>query len=106
MDGIPTEIIKIGSLDVEVYKWLTQEQEDQYNTTLLGDEGVDIGSNDGKGEVSVMVKMSNVSAGRKLLVQFSCKNLSWEQYNVLSPKERELLFSGISKIQGREAEKK
>jgi hypothetical protein len=96
---IPKKKIKILGEDIEVYEWLTQDEEDKYNNIIMGTEDIDVSGDGVEGNnISIKVSAVKLSDARKFLVESLCASLTWDEYNVRSPKFREELFRKISDV--------
>lgn len=96
---IPTKKLVIEEEEIVVRSYLTQQQEDEYNSLLLGDQDIDVsdsGSNDG---ISMRFKTSQLASARKFLIESLCVDLTWEEYNTRSPQFRQELFKQLGEIQ-------
>lgn len=108
MQEVPTKKIFIGEgkdkIEVEVRKFLTQEQEDQHQSILMGDQDIDVDVNDkkdsGSEKMTIKVNMSNTNAARKYLVETMLVSHKWEDFNVWEPVLREDLLKQIEILRG------
>ena len=98
---VPTRDIVLGTgeeqVKVKVYKWLIQEEDDQYQTILVG-ESMDLDMESGDktaNTIRTKIGFSSYAAARKYLVETMCINLSWDDFNILSPDMRDELFTKL-----------
>lgn len=90
---IPTTKIKLGDREIEVYQWMTQEEEDQYLNTLTGDKEMSLSS-----EMEMQTSYSTLAKARNFMVQTLCKDFTFEEFNILSPDLRKELDAELAKI--------
>ena len=91
---IPTKKVKIGEKEIEVYKWMTQDQEDEYLSIMTEGKEYTI---DSEGNTQLSVSARALSNSRKYKVESLCKSLSWEEFNNWSPEDRSKLLSVLEK---------
>lgn len=103
---IPTREIAIGTddqpLSVKVYEWLTQDEEDERLKLLTGDQELDIEDSTDKqaspdANVKMKIKMSNLAAVKRHLVEHMCVELKWDAFNIMSPDQRTKLVDELQK---------
>jgi hypothetical protein len=105
MEGkkVPTVEIEIGKGEdvkkVSLYQWLTQEEEDKYNSIMLGDIELDATqlANAQKGEMNMKVSLARVADSNKYLMQCMTVN-PWEEVNNWKPSMRTELLNKIQEI--------
>jgi len=100
---IPTIEVEIGKGEdlkkVVLYQWLTQEEEDKYNSIMLGDLELDPAqlNKASKGEIQMKVSLQRVGESNRFLMQSLCKT-SWEEINSWKPSIRTDLLEKIREI--------
>lgn len=97
---IPTKELLIGKgedrVKVKIYKWLTQDEESEYQNIVVGSNEFEIGDNtDG---VKATVPFANIAKANKFLIESMCVSIKWEEYNVWSPETREELLEKLNVI--------
>ena len=103
--GIPTKTITLGKgkgqLEVKVYEYLTQEEEDQRIELMTGENDVEIVP----GQDPVFkTKISNINRARDYLISAICVDLTPEKVNIMPPKLRKELTDQLQSLT--ETEKK
>lgn len=104
---IPTITITIDATEdepareVEVYKWLTQDENDEYQMTLIGD--VDVSGNaDGKFTATTF----NAIKARNYKLKAMLKSPAWQEMSVWSPEQRESLMDKVSDLSEKKKQSK
>jgi len=92
-----------GKRVLEVYKWLSQDEENDYN--LIISEGQDF-EKDENGEFRFKVLPSTLAKANKFLFQALVKNVEWDEFNYWPPKDREMALDKLSEITTGEDKKK
>ena len=100
---IPTVEVDIEGEKVLLYQWLSQEEEDKFNTILLGDFEVNEKQlkemSTGKSEMKI--SMSKVAESNKFLMQSLVKSPTWEIINSWKPSKRASLLNQINEVRSK-----
>lgn len=107
MSNIPTIEIDIGKgnekLTIKIYKWLSQDSENEYMSILAGDTGIDT-SQDLEDTKNLKVGIFKVKASLKNIYkaqQYLLKNIliipTYEEFNVMQPSVREEISRRVDK---------
>lgn len=104
---IPTVKVEFTGLeekrDVEVYKWLTQDEENEYN--IIISEGQDFERNQ-DGDFQFKVYPSTLVKANKFLFDCLVLDVKWEDFNCWPPSDREQLLDKLGEIKGQSDKKK
>ena len=105
---IPTiESITIGEGEgakvVKLYKWLTQKEEDEYQSILLGESelgstSIQSGQKGETPEIEVHIKMRTINDAKQYLTGCYLANISFDEYSVLEPSIRADIDKDIEKL--------
>lgn len=99
--AIPTVKIKIGEKEdqkeIELYQWLTQQEDDEYQNILTGGEKLELSSSD-TDSIKFSATIANVTSARNYLVEHYCINLKPEEFNVMNPALRSELAEKIQEL--------
>lgn len=90
-ENIPTIKFTIEGTEFEAYEWLTQTEEDTYNSLLLS-------SNTLKKGDEVGIKMADVSSAMAFLVKSLIKSHTYEQIDIMKPIVRRQLHAKVVEI--------
>ena len=96
---IPTTKVAIKGLDSELvlYNWLTQD-ESQAQLDIIT-EGKDLSPTNLKdGSLQLSVSSGIIGKLNRFKIESLCQNLTWDDFNVLSPDLRDKILSEIDKI--------
>lgn len=95
---IPTTILEIGEdkLKVEVYQWLSQEEEDEYNSILIGSKAIE--TNTKAKELSFSVSYSDVLKANSYRLKTLLKSPSWDEVSQWSPDLRKELNDKVTEV--------
>lgn len=80
-------------LVVSAYSWLTVEEEDEYLLSVLGGTEIVPGQ-----ESNVVLTADKISKAREFTVKSLCQSLTWEEYGVLSPSQRDEIYQKLVEI--------
>jgi hypothetical protein len=98
---IPTDTFTVGEgenkINVEVYQWITKEEDKKYNEFITKGMSIDEGE-DGNGEVKVQLRQVDIIEAKDYLVKCMLKNPSYEDYNVMMPKYRDEIEDRIYEL--------
>ena len=106
--SIPTLELTIGKgankQTIQIYKWLTQEAENEYLSILGGDSGIDskqslndIGQ-ENVDEFTIKASLKNVYASQQFLLKSMLVKPTYEEFNVMRPSIREEIVTRVEKI--------
>jgi hypothetical protein len=104
MKNIPTVKINIGKdetlKEVEVYQWLTVEEEEKKNEILLSNNELDLSSYTGgkKKEIPLTIKINSLAKVNKYLIEAMCKNVTVDEYNIMNPVLRNELVEKVNEV--------
>lgn len=98
-ENIPTRKITVGkgeeAKEIEIYEWMTQDEENEYQGLLFGETEADE-STLKSGEFRV--KLKNLLTTNKFLVEHLCKDLKWEDFNTWNPELRAEVVAEVGKV--------
>lgn len=99
---IPTIEVEIGKGEdlkkVSLYQWMTQEEEDKYNTILVGDKEYTQAEYAKMEEIGIPLQRLNES--NTFLMQSMCA-IPWEEVNLWKPKLRSELLEKIQEVRAK-----
>lgn len=94
---IPTTEVDCKGLKVEFYNWLTQDESQKQFEIVTGGRELDPSSLQ-EGKMSLSISSGILAELNRFKVEALCKNLAWEDFNVLSPDVREKVLAEADKI--------
>lgn len=94
--------LKVANVEreLEVYEWLTQDEEDRKEQITLGDRAYEV-EHGKEMTVTVSVTAEKMAELRRFKVEALCRNLTWEEFSIQPPKVRDAITEILE-----EAEKK
>jgi hypothetical protein len=94
-EGIPTgKLVLSDGTEVEYYKWLTQDEEDQYLKLTLGDNKIDTTDE----QMTVMLGAEQLVESRKFLVESLLKNMEYSVFSALAPQDRKVIQEALGEV--------
>lgn len=92
---IPTVTVKLSNgFELELYSFLTQEEETEQLAILSGDQPLSLDGDSSK----ISVTAPQLALVGKHKFQSLSKNLTWEEFNVLSPKVRAEIQEKLNEV--------
>jgi hypothetical protein len=96
---IPVSKEIVEGIELEIYGWMTQEEEKEFYGSMLGREKMEA-EKLFNGDIDIKIDIYQAIEANKLLVSSLIKNLSWEEFNVLKPKTRRLVLGKLWEVVG------
>lgn len=100
-ESIPFKTFEIEGLDqpLEIYEWLTDEEESDSYAILLGEQTVAADSSEeGVQNLVVTVDAKKMRLLKEFKIKATCRNLSWEKFNALAPDIRKLVLAQVDAV--------
>lgn len=102
-DKIPTIKLTVGNdeykYEAELYKWLTQEEEDSFQEKLgINDMEQDVSSLNSSSDFVLKVTIRKLNEANEHRLKCLLKNPTYEEYNTWNPEARDELLREVTKL--------
>lgn len=104
---IPTTKFEVDAMEtkqtLEIYKWLTQDEENDYNLILSEGQTFD---KDAKGDFVFKIYPEMLAKLNKHLFAVLVRGLNWEEFNQWEPNARDEVFVKLNEVKNGNDKKK
>lgn len=96
---IPTHLFTLPSgKEVEIYDWLTQSEAEEHTNILIGDIPVTTLALIAEGQADLEITGATALKARRYLATVMLKNVTFDEFDVLSPSDRDALIEELEGV--------